>query len=102
MGSCVRDVLGAGCCVCDLNINSLKITYIKNTEKKLIVTKMLGRWIICSALIAVGCLATQECGFPGSPSHSTVTLSDDGNAGSVATYSCERGFELLGPSRRVC
>ncbi|CAL4163422.1 unnamed protein product, partial [Meganyctiphanes norvegica] len=49
-----------------------------------------------------GGLAAQECGFPGSPSHSTVNLSDDGNMGSIATYSCERGFELLGPARREC
>lgn len=45
----------------------------------------------------------QSCSFPGSPAHSSVTFSDEslGN-GAVASYSCERGFELLGPSRRVC
>ncbi|KAG8225751.1 hypothetical protein J437_LFUL016099 [Ladona fulva] len=56
------------------------------------------------------------CRFPGSPAHSTVAFTVEGAGpgpggansparlptGSVATYSCERGFELLGPSRRVC
>lgn len=31
----------------------------------------------------------------------TFTDPDLGN-GAVASYSCERGFELLGPARRVC
>ncbi|CAH1101957.1 unnamed protein product [Psylliodes chrysocephalus] len=43
------------------------------------------------------------CRFPGAPAHSSIVFSDeDLGPGSVATYSCERGFELLGPSRRVC
>lgn len=42
------------------------------------------------------------CGFPGAPAHSTVELSGSPIPGAVATYTCERGFELLGPSRRVC
>ncbi|XP_055605181.1 uncharacterized protein LOC129753378 isoform X2 [Uranotaenia lowii] len=48
-------------------------------------------------------IAPGSCRFPGAPAHSTVTFTDDtlGN-GAVASYSCERGFELLGPSRRVC
>lgn len=45
----------------------------------------------------------QSCSFPGSPAHGLVTFSDEnlGN-GAVASYTCERGFELLGPARRVC
>lgn len=48
-------------------------------------------------------IAAQKCSFPGSPAHSTVTFSDEtlGNA-AIASYTCERGFELLGPARRVC
>lgn len=43
------------------------------------------------------------CRFPGAPAHSSVSFTDDTlSQGSVATYTCERGFELLGPSRRVC
>lgn len=43
------------------------------------------------------------CRFPGAPAHSSVSFSDDNlGPGTVATYMCERGFELLGPSRRVC
>uniref|UniRef100_A0A336K7D3 CSON012523 protein n=1 Tax=Culicoides sonorensis TaxID=179676 RepID=A0A336K7D3_CULSO len=45
----------------------------------------------------------QKCSFPGAPAHSTVTFTDETlDNGAVAQYSCERGFELLGPSRRVC
>ncbi|XP_060535402.1 uncharacterized protein LOC132707526 isoform X2 [Cylas formicarius] len=43
------------------------------------------------------------CRFPGAPAHSSIVFSDENlGPGTVATYTCERGFELLGPSRRVC
>lgn len=46
---------------------------------------------------------SQVCRFPGSPAHSSVFFSNETFiVGTVATYNCERGFELLGPSRRVC
>ncbi|XP_037937179.1 uncharacterized protein LOC119670829 isoform X2 [Teleopsis dalmanni] len=45
----------------------------------------------------------QSCSFPGSPAHSTVVFSNANlTQSTVASYSCERGFELLGPARRVC
>lgn len=48
-------------------------------------------------------LSASKCGFPGAPAHSRVYFSDDTmSEGTVATYECERGFELLGPTRRVC
>ncbi|XP_067639248.1 uncharacterized protein [Eurosta solidaginis] len=44
-----------------------------------------------------------SCSFPGSPAHSTVVFSSANlTHGTVASYTCERGFELLGPARRVC
>lgn len=47
--------------------------------------------------------AQSKCRFPGAPAHSSVVFSDETlGPGTVATYTCERGFELLGPSRRVC
>ncbi|XP_060809810.1 CUB and sushi domain-containing protein 3 [Amyelois transitella] len=47
--------------------------------------------------------ASATCRFPGAPAHSQVTFSDEARVeGTVATYTCERGFELLGPARRVC
>ena len=44
------------------------------------------------------------CGFPGAPAHSIVGFSPEGEIGpgTVASYSCDRGFELLGPPRRIC
>ncbi|XP_018338523.1 PREDICTED: uncharacterized protein LOC108746318 isoform X2 [Trachymyrmex septentrionalis] len=58
------------------------------------------------------------CGYPGAPAHSSVrfTIRDSDiideedellkdtmlPVGTRATYSCERGFELLGPARRDC
>lgn len=46
---------------------------------------------------------SRACRFPGAPAHSSVFFSDDSlGPETVATYSCERGFELLGPARRVC
>jgi len=64
-------------------------------------------------LLATALLATiasglaSPCGFPGAPAHSTVTFSpaqeqDQQEEGTIAEYSCDRGFELLGPARRVC
>ncbi|XP_043285969.1 uncharacterized protein [Venturia canescens] len=62
---------------------------------------------------------SEGCGYPGAPAHSTVRFTGGGvddvldeeeallkdtnfPLGTVATYSCERGFELLGPARRQC
>ncbi|XP_031628163.1 uncharacterized protein LOC116343966 [Contarinia nasturtii] len=51
----------------------------------------------------IGYANAQSCSFPGSPAHSNVEFSDDSlESGTIASYTCERGFELLGPSRRVC
>ncbi|KAK8742165.1 hypothetical protein OTU49_002153 [Cherax quadricarinatus] len=56
-------------------------------------------WIILSAVLATGWC----CGFPGAPAHSTVSFSDNRlSTDTVATYSCDRGFELLGPARKIC
>lgn len=61
----------------------------------------------------------EGCGYPGAPAHSSVRFTgadieeviDEDEIllrnsyfprRSVATYSCERGFELLGPARRQC
>ncbi|TDG43544.1 hypothetical protein AWZ03_010019 [Drosophila navojoa] len=45
----------------------------------------------------------EGCSFPGSPAHSSVVFTNANlTQGTVASYSCERGFELLGPARRVC
>jgi len=44
-----------------------------------------------------------SCGYPGSPSHAVVTFTPENvRPGTVASYECEPGFELLGPSRRLC
>ena len=44
-----------------------------------------------------------KCGFPGAPAHSTVEFSTPTvEPGTVARYTCDRGFELLGPARRMC
>nr|XP_037272904.1 uncharacterized protein LOC119164801 [Rhipicephalus microplus] len=59
-------------------------------------------------LIGVAGLTTSatpdnSCGYPGCPAHATVAFSrDDMTPSTVATYVCDPGYELLGPSRRVC
>ncbi|XP_066975553.1 uncharacterized protein [Macrobrachium rosenbergii] len=56
-------------------------------------------WIVLSAVLATGWC----CGFPGAPSHSSVTFSDNSlETNTIASYSCDRGFELLGPARKIC
>ncbi|CAG4977755.1 unnamed protein product [Colias eurytheme] len=47
--------------------------------------------------------AVSSCGFPGVPAHCSVSFSEEVHTeGTVVTYTCDRGFELLGPSRRIC
>lgn len=53
--------------------------------------------------LSIHSFAGRTCSFPGSPAHGSVTFSDEAmGEGTVASYTCERGFELLGPYRRVC
>ncbi|XP_023315351.1 uncharacterized protein LOC111693808 [Trichogramma pretiosum] len=74
-------------------------------------------------LILAASQGAHGCGYPGAPAHSSVRFSgpsiedvideEDGPIGArggadifvpgtVSTYTCERGFELLGPGRRIC
>ncbi|XP_015607067.1 uncharacterized protein LOC107273415 [Cephus cinctus] len=74
--------------------------------------------LVLFGLTAQGSRATR-CGYPGAPAHSIVRFTipgmediiDEEEAllkdpsfpeGAVATYYCDRGFELLGPARRQC
>lgn len=43
------------------------------------------------------------CGYPGSPAHASVTFNTSlVVAGTAASYTCDNGYELLGPPRRLC
>lgn len=43
------------------------------------------------------------CGYPGSPAHASVTFNTSHVvAGTAATYTCDNGYELLGPPKRIC
>jgi hypothetical protein len=46
----------------------------------------------------------KSCPHPAIPLYSQVTLSDEQNLnpGSTATYKCDDGYELFGPSIRIC
>lgn len=47
--------------------------------------------------------AVWGCGYPGSPAHASVAFSSEAiESGTVATYTCDNGYELLGPPRRTC
>ncbi|XP_063837861.1 sushi, von Willebrand factor type A, EGF and pentraxin domain-containing protein 1 isoform X2 [Ostrinia nubilalis] len=57
----------------------------------------------CAFFLLFQGYAAATCRFPGAPAHSKVAFSDDAlSEGTIATYACERGFELLGPARRIC
>ncbi|XP_023239860.1 uncharacterized protein LOC111638392 isoform X1 [Centruroides sculpturatus] len=59
--------------------------------------------IISSLLLISRPRLIDACGYPGSPSHSSVIFSGEViEPGILATYKCDPGFELLGPSRRLC
>ena len=47
------------------------------------------------------CIVITDCGFPDAPLLGLIQL-DDIIIGSVATYSCEEGFMLLGNQNRTC
>ncbi|XP_031831619.2 uncharacterized protein LOC116426602 isoform X1 [Nomia melanderi] len=74
--------------------------------------------LLVVALTFRGCNGS-GCGYPGAPAHSIVRFTVPGtqdvideedallkdrmlSVDTVATYYCERGFELLGPARRQC
>lgn len=43
------------------------------------------------------------CGYPGSPAHASVTFNTSQVVvGTAASYTCDNGYELLGPPRRLC
>lgn len=47
--------------------------------------------------------SVSACGYPGSPGHASVAFTSETiEAGTVATYTCDNGYELLGPPRRTC
>ncbi|XP_013147392.1 PREDICTED: uncharacterized protein LOC106110206 [Papilio polytes] len=59
--------------------------------------------LLSAVLVLLQGYAAATCRFPGAPAHSRVDFSDENlSEGTVATYTCERGFELLGPARRIC
>lgn len=75
-------------------------------------------WILIKFDFIAGCNGS-GCGYPGAPAHSIVRFTVPGtqdvideedallkdrmlSVDTVATYYCERGFELLGPARRQC
>ncbi|KFB39648.1 AGAP000123-PA-like protein [Anopheles sinensis] len=61
------------------------------------------RLVAAPGTSSVGRPSAGGCQFPGAPAHGSVIFSDDAlSNNTVCTYYCERGFELLGPSRRVC
>ena len=44
-----------------------------------------------------------SCGYPGSPAHASVTFNTSQVVvGTAASYTCDNGYELLGPPRRIC
>ncbi|XP_066156690.1 uncharacterized protein [Euwallacea fornicatus] len=64
---------------------------------------LIGLVLLVQSLASAQDLVSGTCKFPGAPAHSRVDFSDETlSSGTIATYTCERGFELLGPSRRVC
>lgn len=70
------------------------------------------KWIVLCAcvcdldscvLVNVFVCAVHACGYPGSPAHAIVTMSTEKIAvNTKATYTCDNGYELLGPARRTC
>lgn len=43
------------------------------------------------------------CGYPGSPAHASIAFTTEAiETGTIATYTCDNGYELLGPPRRTC
>ncbi|CAG2112479.1 unnamed protein product [Medioppia subpectinata] len=43
--------------------------------------------------------SVNSCGYPGSPAHASISLTTDSiRNGTIATYTCDNGYELLGPA----
>lgn len=65
-----------------------------------------GRVPLLAATLAVFLLlvgGAWGCGYPGSPAHASVSFSTERiEPGTVATYTCDNGYELIGPPRKTC
>ncbi|XP_065299700.1 uncharacterized protein [Dermacentor albipictus] len=67
------------------------------------ITLAAAVFVIATARLSASANQDVACGYPGCPAHATVTFSrDDMAPGTVATYACDPGCELLGPGRKVC
>jgi hypothetical protein len=56
-----------------------------------------------TAVMVAGSGPPPTCGYPGSPAHASVTFNTSHVvAGTAASYTCDNGYELLGPPRRIC
>ena len=89
--------LGEGIMGCQAKADELAHYILKKRLMKLITFSNLKLSVPFFPEPSVG------CGFPGAPAHSTVEFSTQSvGPGTVARYSCDRGFELLGPARRIC
>ncbi|XP_017156508.1 uncharacterized protein LOC108164994 isoform X2 [Drosophila miranda] len=76
---------------------------MQRTQWQLLLPLALAVAVAMASALAQAQNIDADCSFPGSPAHSSVVFSNANlTQGTVASYSCERGFELLGPARRVC
>ncbi|XP_076318875.1 uncharacterized protein LOC143229897 [Tachypleus tridentatus] len=68
-------------------------------KKKFVsVLWLMGVFMVYNTIILV-----HSCGFPGSPAHASVKFTKEVVVpGTEAIYNCDQGFELIGPTRRVC
>ena len=61
------------------------------------------RWAFCPTLLYVICPVSAVCPDPDSPVHGTVTVTlEELVGGATATYACDAGYTLIGPSEVIC
>ncbi|KAH9412532.1 C-type lectin (CTL) or carbohydrate-recognition domain (CRD) [Dermatophagoides pteronyssinus] len=78
-----------------------KSSFIKQSSSSLSIIKQ--SILLLTILLFKYRYFRQTCNYPGSPAHASVTFTNERMvSGTIATYTCDNGYELLGPSRRLC
>lgn len=83
------------------NVADIELT--RRTLQRRDATDVVASLVTPGGSAAASAQAPATCGYPGSPAHASVTFNTSHvQAGTAAAYTCDNGYELLGPPRRIC
>lgn len=82
---------------------------VQPLAQSIIMSASIKKCIYLVFLLYLFITCVSACGYPGSPAHANIKFNPDNRensgtyqAGTIALYTCDNGYDLLGPSRRTC